>query len=205
VELRLREGMQIFVKTLTSKTPSPWQDSCISDQPPTTSLRLARQVWLQLVRGAQTHDSGITIDAHEGANPHVMRKQQLAAMQATCPGKSLNAGMTSRASITSLLPSTLPHTRLNPRHSSTLYDVHESRLRLERGKLGKHSGRLRQAQTTRGEGRSGGNGPNRPRDGFPDKASRLGFNAPRRTATYDGTCQLPNTVTLFYSPLCPSP
>jgi hypothetical protein len=27
----------------------------------------------------------------------------------------------------------------------------------------------------------------------------------RRTATYDGTCQLPSTVTLFYFPLCPSP
>jgi hypothetical protein len=31
----------------------------------------------------------------------VTRKQQLAAMQATCPDKSLNAGLTSRAAITS--------------------------------------------------------------------------------------------------------
>jgi hypothetical protein len=115
--------------------------------PRTTSL-------LQLVRGAQTHDSGVTTDVHEGANPHVMRKQQLAAMQATCPGKSLNAGLTSRATITLSSPSTLPRARLNPRHSSTLYDAHEPRLRLGRGKLGKHSGRLRQAQTTRGEGQA---------------------------------------------------
>jgi hypothetical protein len=66
------------------------------------------------------------------------------------PGKSLNAGLTSRATITSPSSSTLPHARLNPRHSSTLYDAHNPRLRLGRGKLGKHSDRLRQAQTTRG-------------------------------------------------------
>jgi ubiquitin C len=29
--LRLKKGMQIFVKTLTGKTPSPWPDGCISD------------------------------------------------------------------------------------------------------------------------------------------------------------------------------
>jgi hypothetical protein len=74
--------------------------------------------------------------------------------QANCPGKSLNAGLTSRAAITSPSSPTLPHARLNPRHSSTLYDAHEPRLRLGRGKLGKHSGRLRQAQTTRGEGQA---------------------------------------------------
>jgi hypothetical protein len=117
-----------------------------------TSLRLAQQVWLRLVCGAQTRNSGDT--THEGANLHIMRKQQLAAMQATCPGKSLNTGLTSRATITSLSPSTLPNARLNPRHSSALYDAHEPRLRLRRGELGKHSGRLRQAQTTRGEGQA---------------------------------------------------
>jgi hypothetical protein len=44
--LCLREGMQIFVKTLTGKTPSLWPVGCISDQFPTrgTRLRLARQV-----------------------------------------------------------------------------------------------------------------------------------------------------------------
>jgi hypothetical protein len=102
------------------------------------------------VHWAQKHNSGITADAHEGTNLQVTRKQQLAAMQATCPGKSLNAGLTSRATITSPSPSTLPHTRLNLRHSSTLYDAHEPKLRLGRGKLGKHSGRLRHAQNYSG-------------------------------------------------------
>jgi hypothetical protein len=41
-----------------------------------------------------------------------------------------------------------------PRHSSTLYDAHKSRLRLGRGELGKHSNSLRQAQSTRGEGQA---------------------------------------------------
>jgi hypothetical protein len=103
---------------------------------------------------AQTHDSNIATDAHEGANLHIVRKQQLAVMQTTCPGKSPNAGLTSRATVTSPSSPTLPHARHNPRHSSTLYDAHEPRLRLGRGKLGKHSGRLRQAQTTRGEGQA---------------------------------------------------
>jgi hypothetical protein len=41
--LCLREGMQIFVKTLTGKTTSPWSNGCISDKSPPrlTSLRLA--------------------------------------------------------------------------------------------------------------------------------------------------------------------
>jgi hypothetical protein len=82
----------------------------------------------------------------------VTRKQQLTAMQAARPRKSLNAGLTCRAAITLPSSPTLPHARLNPRHSSTLYDAHKPRIRLGRGKLGKHSGRLRQAQTTRGEG-----------------------------------------------------
>jgi hypothetical protein len=51
--LRLREGMQIFVKTLTGKTPSLWPGGSISDQFPTrgTRLHLTRQVRLRLVRG----------------------------------------------------------------------------------------------------------------------------------------------------------
>jgi hypothetical protein len=44
-----------------------------------------------------------------------------------------------------------------------------------------------------------------PRGGSSDKESRLGFNALRRTATYDGTCQLLSTVTPFYFPFCRSP
>jgi hypothetical protein len=38
---------------------------------------------------------------------------------------------------------------------------------------------------------------------LPDKASRLNFNAPRRTTTCDGTCQPPSTVTFFSSPFTP--
>jgi hypothetical protein len=103
---------------------------------------------------ARAHYSGGATDARGGANLHITRKQQLAAMQAAHPDKSLNAGLTRRAAITTPSSPTLPHARLNPRHSSTLYDAHEPRLRLGRGKLGKHSGRLRQAQTTRGEGQA---------------------------------------------------
>jgi hypothetical protein len=120
----------------------------------TTSLRLARQVRLRLVRGAQTRSSGVITNAHEEANLHVTRRQQLAGMQTTCPGKSLNAGLTSRTTVTSPSSPALPHARLNPRHSSTLYGARRPRFRLACGKLGKHSGRLRQAQTTRGEGQA---------------------------------------------------
>jgi hypothetical protein len=74
-------------------------------------------------------------------------------MQATCPDKSLNACLTSRATITSPSTLTLPHAKLSPRHSSTLYDTRGPRLRLTRGNPGKDSGRLRQDQTTRGEGK----------------------------------------------------
>jgi hypothetical protein len=167
-----------------------------------TSLRLARQVWLRLVRGAQTHNSSVTTDAHGGANLHVMRKQQLAAMQATCPGRGLNTGLTSRATITSPSSCTLPHARLNPRHSSTFYDTHEPRLSLGRGELGKHSGRLRQAQTTRGEGQASQREQSNPAT---RRLPRQGITTRLQcTPTHDGMCQLPSTVTLFYSPLCPS-
>jgi hypothetical protein len=157
--------MQIFVKTLTGKTTSLRPGGCISDQFPTrgTRFRLTRQVSASHDKSlprtaspaptsawAQTHDSGIATDADGGANLHVTREQQLAAMQTTCPGKSLNAGLTSCSTITSPSSPTLPHARLNPRHSSTLYNAHEPRLRLGRGKLGKHSGRLRQAQNYSG-------------------------------------------------------
>jgi hypothetical protein len=96
----------------------------------------------------------IATDACGGTNLHVMREQQLAAMQAACPDKSLNAGLTGCAAITSPSSPTLPYARLSQRHSSTLYDAHKPRLRLGRGKLGRYSGRLRQAQTTRGGGQA---------------------------------------------------
>jgi hypothetical protein len=70
------------------------------------------------------------------------------------PVGALNANLTSRAAITSPSTFTLPHTKHSPRHSSTLYDVHGPRLRLTRGNTSKYSGRLRQTQTTRGEGQA---------------------------------------------------
>jgi hypothetical protein len=73
---------------------------------------------------APTSAWGIATDADGGANLHVTREQQLAAMQTTRPSKSLNAGLTSCTTITSPSSPTLPHARLRPRHSSTLYDAH---------------------------------------------------------------------------------
>jgi hypothetical protein len=78
-----------------------------------------------------------------------MQVQQLAAMQAAHLDRSLNAGLTGYAAITSPSSLALPHAKLSPRHSSTLYDAREPRLRLGRGKLGMYSDRLREAQTTR--------------------------------------------------------
>jgi hypothetical protein len=57
--------------------------------------------------------------------------------------------LTSRAAITSPSTSALPHAKLSPRHSSTLYDARGPRLRLTCDKTNKYSGRLRQTQTTR--------------------------------------------------------
>jgi hypothetical protein len=119
-----------------------------------TSLRLARQVQAPAGTWARAHYSGNATNTRGGENLHVTRKQQLTAMQEARPGRSLNAGLTSRAAITSPSSPTLPHARLSPRHSSTLYDAHEPSLRLGRGKLSKHSERLRQAQTTQGEGQA---------------------------------------------------
>jgi hypothetical protein len=62
--------------------------------------------------------------------------------------------LTSCATITSPSTSAPPHTKLSPRHSSTLYDARGPRLRLTRGEASKYSGRLKQAQTTRGEGQA---------------------------------------------------
>jgi hypothetical protein len=84
------------------------------------------------------HNMSIATDVCGGTNLHVMREQQLAAMQAACPGKSLNAGLTGYAAITLPSSPTLPHARLSPMHSSTLYDAHKPRLRLGRGKLGRY-------------------------------------------------------------------
>jgi hypothetical protein len=77
--------MQIFVKTLTGKTTSPLLNGCNLRQvsashdksPPLTSA------W------AQTHGLGEATSARGEANLHVIGGRQLAAMQTTCPGRSL--------------------------------------------------------------------------------------------------------------------
>jgi hypothetical protein len=66
----------------------------------------------------------IATDAYGGTNLHVTQEQQLAAMEAACPDKSLNAGLTGCAAITSRSSFTLPYAKLSPKHSSTLYDAH---------------------------------------------------------------------------------
>jgi hypothetical protein len=87
-------------------------------RPRTTSLRLAQGVSASHEKSgptdtwAQTHGTSIATDACGGTNLHVMREQQLAAMQATYSGKSLNAGLTSCTTITSLSSPTLPHEKL---------------------------------------------------------------------------------------------
>jgi hypothetical protein len=124
-------GEKTLVKTLTGKTSSLWPVGCISDQfptrgTPTTSLRLARQVQSRdksppctkspVPTGvwAQTHGVSITTNACGGMNLHVMQVQQLAAMQAPRPTKSLNASLTGCAAITS--PSSLAlHTQTQPK------------------------------------------------------------------------------------------
>jgi hypothetical protein len=127
-------------------------------------------------------------------------------MQATCPSRSLNASLTSRASITSPSTSTLPHAKLSPRHSSTLYDVRGLRLRLTRGKSSKYSGRLRLDQTTRGEGQVS-------RSEQPDPATR---RLPRQDNKTKLQCSLTDDdvrrdvpvvrhCSSFSFPLCPSP
>jgi hypothetical protein len=145
----------VLGRTAASPTSFPLEEPSHDKSPPrTTSLCLTRQVQAPTGMWARAHYSGGTTDVRGGANLHVTRKQQVASMQAARPSKSLNACLTSHATITSPSSPTLPHARLSPRHSSTLYNVRRPRLRLVRGKLGKHSGRLRQAQTTRGEGQA---------------------------------------------------
>jgi hypothetical protein len=147
--------------------------------PPRTTSSAPTSAW------AQTHCASITTDACEGTNLHITREQQLATMHAACPGKSLNAGLTGRATITSPSSPTLPHARLRPRHSSTLYDAHKPRLRLGRGEIGKHSADDELKLLGKKAKRPGVNGPTRPRGDSPDKASRLGFNAPWWTTMYE--------------------
>jgi hypothetical protein len=142
--------MQIFVKTLTGKTTSPWPNDCISDKSPprTTSLRL------RLVHGPR-HTARARPPAHAGKRISTSYgDDNWRPCRRPAPAGALNTNLTSRAAITSPSTSALPHAKLSLRHSSTLYDAHRARLRLMRGKTSEYSGRLRQTQTTRGEGQA---------------------------------------------------
>jgi hypothetical protein len=148
----------------------------------------------------------VATDACGGTNLHSMQEQQLAAMQAACPGKNLNAGLTGCVAITSPSSPTLPHARLSLRHSSTLYDAHKPRLRLGRGKLGKYSGRLRQTQTTWGGGQASQSEQSNPatqrlpRQGI---ATWLQYNLTNSDVRRDVPAA--KHCNSFYFPLCPSP
>jgi hypothetical protein len=128
---------------------------------PTKSLRLARQVsaWttslcLRLVRGPR-YTARARPPAHAGKRISMSYgHDRWRPCRRPAPAGALNANLTSRAAITSPSTSALPHAKLSPRHSSTLYDVCGPRLRLTRGKTSKYSGRLRQTQTTWEEGQA---------------------------------------------------
>jgi hypothetical protein len=142
--------MQIFVKTLTGKTTSPWPNDCISDKSPprTTSLHL------RLVREPR-HTARARPPAHAGKRISTSyRDNNWRPCRRPTPAGALNANLTSRAAITSPSTSALPHAKLSSRHSSTLYYARGPRLRLTRGKTNGYSGRLRQTQTTQGEGQA---------------------------------------------------
>jgi hypothetical protein len=90
------------------KPPREVSTSHDKSLPHTRSLRLARGVSAPTGTWAQTHGTSIATDACGGTNLHVMQGQQLAAMQTACPGRSLNAGLTGCAAITSPSSPTMP-------------------------------------------------------------------------------------------------
>jgi hypothetical protein len=103
---------------------------------------------------AQTHGSGEATSACGEANLTSYGDDSWRPCTRPALAGALNANLTSRATITSPSTSALPHAKLSPRHSSTLYDARGPRLRLTCGKTSEYSGRLRQTQTTRGEGQA---------------------------------------------------
>jgi hypothetical protein len=139
--LCLREGMQIFVKTLTGKTTSPWPNDCISDKSPprTTSLHL------RLVCGPK-HTARARPPAHAGKRISTSYgDDSWRPCRRPAPAGALNANLTSCATTTSPSTSALPCAKLSPRHSSTLYDARGPRLRLMCGKTNENSGRSTKA------------------------------------------------------------
>jgi hypothetical protein len=126
------------------------QVSALHDKslPRMTSLRL------RLVRGPR-HTARARPPAHAGKRISTSYgDDSWQPCRQPASAGALNANLTSRAAITSPSTSTLPHAKLSLRHSSTLYDARGPRLRLTRGKTSEYSGRLRQTQTTLGEGQA---------------------------------------------------
>jgi hypothetical protein len=103
----------VFSQLVASPTSFPLEEPSHEKSPPRTTSPAPTSAW------AQTHGTDIATDACGGTNLHITQKQQLAAMQAAYPGKSLNAGLIGCAAITSPSSPTLTHARLSPRHSST--------------------------------------------------------------------------------------
>jgi hypothetical protein len=134
----------------------PWPNCCIFDKSPprTTSLRIARQVQLRIVCGPR-HTAWVRPLMQAGKRISTScENENWQPCRRPAPAEAVNANLTGRAAITSPSTSVLPHAKLSPRHSSTLYDTRGPRLRLTRGKTSENSGRLKQTQTTREEGQA---------------------------------------------------
>jgi hypothetical protein len=132
------------------------QVSASHDKSPhrTTSRCLARQVRLRLVRGPR-HTAWAWPPTHTGKRTSMScGNDSWRPCRRPAPAGALNANLTCHTAITSPSTSVLPHTKLSPRHSNTLYDARGPRLRLTRGKTSENSGRLKQAQTTREAGQA---------------------------------------------------
>jgi hypothetical protein len=99
----------VFGQLAASPTSSPLegpprQVSASHDKsPPHTTSPAPAGTW------AQTHNTSTTTDTCGGTILHVMQVQQMAVMQAAHPDKSLNAGLTGCAAVTSPSSPTLPH------------------------------------------------------------------------------------------------
>jgi hypothetical protein len=116
--------------------------------PRTTSLRL------RLVHGPR-HTARARPPAHAGKRISTSYgDDSWRPCRRLAPAGALNADLTSCTAIKSPSTFALPHAKLSPRHSSTLYDARGPRLRLTRGKTNENSGRLRQTQTTGGKGQA---------------------------------------------------
>jgi hypothetical protein len=199
-----------------------WQVSVSHDKSPplTTSLRLSRQVSVShdkspprmtsfriwLVRGRR-HTARARPPVHAGKRISMSyRDDSWRPCTWPAPVGALNANLTSRAAITSPSTSALPHAKLNPRHSSTLYDAHGPRLRLTRGRTSKYSGRLRQTQTTRGESQASRKEQFNPATW---RLPRKGIATRRRYAHTDSDVRrdvsAPNHCNSFIFPLVPLP